>query len=263
MARDYARRNSRKNQERGGSSSISWVFAGVLIGLFVIVLVYLKTQGGRVLSAQMADQTQEGKPKKKPTTTETPAKPKVPQPKFDFYNMLPQDATTASAKPTAAPTKPQSIAAQIPEPTAPVQTTNENVASSAPANPVDNPQPIATTTNTPVPEQTIAAETKQHLEQEIAQAAANETTPTNKKPAITPSSYMLVIASFKDRTTADQFRAKLLLEGFMPRIKMVQTSTGENLYRVWLGPFAKPSEAKALKAQLKANKVHSLLVKSG
>lgn len=91
MARDYKRRANRRPARRNTPGWI-WLAAGLLIGLFIAFLVYLKSQPRPASEAtvtlamhhrtrQTAGSARQSKPIKVPP---------APKPRFDFYTILPE-----------------------------------------------------------------------------------------------------------------------------------------------------------------------------
>ena len=92
MAKDYKntprpsdRPERRKNPAKGGAPGWLWMVAGLSIGLFVALLVYLKDYAPKpAAQAPVAE---------KPPATSKKPKPETEQaqkPRFDFYNLLPE-----------------------------------------------------------------------------------------------------------------------------------------------------------------------------
>lgn len=95
MAKDYKSRAAKKPQ-RKQSSGWAWFGAGLAVGLFVAVLVYLKSpqgQGGNVEAhrpppPEPPKQSQQDTREVHKEAKETPPPPS--KPRFDFYTMLPK-----------------------------------------------------------------------------------------------------------------------------------------------------------------------------
>ena len=88
MATDYRRRSKRKRKPSGPPPWV-WAIVGLIVGLFVAFLVFLKAVSEQPLSEEVAIDI--------PAEHETRETPKVPQepappakPRFDFYNLLPE-----------------------------------------------------------------------------------------------------------------------------------------------------------------------------
>ena len=111
MANDYKNRSQRHQQSRssnhrhsGGGNALSWILAGILIGVLVGGIAYLKLQGLRVMTPETTTeanvQAKTEKTKSEPKKEVVPTKP--PQPHFDFYTMLPKVDSAATAAGTKA-----------------------------------------------------------------------------------------------------------------------------------------------------------------
>ncbi|QYZ65876.1 MAG: cell division protein [Gammaproteobacteria bacterium (ex Lamellibrachia satsuma)] len=86
---DYKRRAApkRKNKKQSGNCSL-WFFSGFIVGAFIMGLVWLK------LGQDLAEGHIPGVTPPKPTATHSrqiePEQHEAPQPRFDFYSILPE-----------------------------------------------------------------------------------------------------------------------------------------------------------------------------
>ena len=92
MPRDYAKRQQKEHKPIPGWI---WMFAGLAIGLFVALLVYIKdnSSGKLVITETVAKVFQKQtdvRDVKKDNTTPPPEPPGGNKPKFDFYTILPE-----------------------------------------------------------------------------------------------------------------------------------------------------------------------------
>ncbi|HHH44741.1 MAG TPA: SPOR domain-containing protein [Gammaproteobacteria bacterium] len=88
MATDYRRRSRRKRRPSGPPPWL-WAAAGLVVGLFVAFLVFLKVSHDQTFSEQAAlELPAEPVAPARPRTHKAPAPP--PKPRFDFYNLLPE-----------------------------------------------------------------------------------------------------------------------------------------------------------------------------
>jgi cell division protein FtsN len=96
MPRDYKHQSQRRRSDKSsGLSPWLGVIAGLMVGLFVAFLVYIKMQAAPVqqvfvketLNTPQAPVADEVRDTGKDTKDETPAPPK---PRFDFYTLLPE-----------------------------------------------------------------------------------------------------------------------------------------------------------------------------
>jgi cell division protein FtsN len=88
MATDYKRRSRRQSKPSGPPPWV-WAMAGLIVGLFVAFLVFLKVSHDQTFIEEVALDI--------PAEHEIPVAPKVrsdpvpaPKPRFDFYNLLPE-----------------------------------------------------------------------------------------------------------------------------------------------------------------------------
>ena len=93
MAKDYKNTPRPKSKAPKAAPGWVWMLAGLSIGLFVSLLVYLKdhSQGEDVRSTP-APVVDKGRPATKPATTK-PVESQAAEdkkPRFDFYNLLPE-----------------------------------------------------------------------------------------------------------------------------------------------------------------------------
>ena len=139
MSRDYKHR-ARKSKKRKPLSPLVGVIGGLLIGLFVAFLVYLKMQGKPDPHVYL----QESIPA--PAATAEQDVPGVqkdviqqpPKPRFDFYTLLPEMEVVIPEQEITAALKP-------PTPPAPVVATMEEASIPAPAAaPVPKAAPVKT-----------------------------------------------------------------------------------------------------------------------
>ena len=185
MPRDYKHR-ARRKKKRARLSPWTGVIGGLLIGLFVAFLVYIKMQAKpdphvylqESIPAPTATTRQE-----KPDVSREELTPATPKPRFDFYTLLPEmevvvpeQETTANRQQTAPP-----------PPTAPVVT----------AAPVMTTRP--------------------------QQPAAPVVTTTAKPQAGT---YYLQVGSFKNGAQAERFKAELAMQGMQTSIQKVTINKG-------------------------------------
>lgn len=109
MPRDYKSRSrrDRDEDENHGPSPMVWLFVGILIGLIISGIFYLRGQHNTPVTINHPlpakhhkKKVDEDKPVK-PEQKETPANAQNLQTQFDFYNVLPKQSNTAS--PSAVP----------------------------------------------------------------------------------------------------------------------------------------------------------------
>ncbi len=119
MPRDYKSRSRRDRDEyeNDGPSPIVWLFVGILIGLIISGIFYLRGQHSTPVTinklAPVKHETKKEDVDKavKPDQKQTPSNPQNLQTQFDFYNVLPnksQEPETTSAAPAAPQSQPAS-----------------------------------------------------------------------------------------------------------------------------------------------------------
>ncbi|HEV2614504.1 MAG TPA: SPOR domain-containing protein [Gammaproteobacteria bacterium] len=111
MPRDYKSRSRRSEPESEGPSAIVWLFVGILIGLIISGIFYLKGQHSTA-PVKPEKHVVEAKhpPVKKPvdetqTQKQAPASSQNLQTQFDFYNVLSNKTQPKSAPAAAKPTQ--------------------------------------------------------------------------------------------------------------------------------------------------------------
>jgi cell division protein FtsN len=222
MAKDYAKQYTKYRYQRPKRNRhrYLWIMLGVAVGLFILGLFFLKST-----NKQSTIQQTEDKLKKKILAAPVP---KPPEPKFDFYNILPQDKLNLS------PQAMSSVKEVLP-------IAKEMVASIT-AVPVQKPLDAMLSAT---PEQVAIAEVKKQLEQEMGQLANNP--------------YFLILGSFSNATQAEQLQAQALLKGFPVR-KKLGLINGKPTYQIFIGPSDLNKLVKAQK-RLSAAGLDSTLTK--
>ena len=132
---------------------------------------------------------------------ETP-EPQSPEPKFDFYNILPQNNLNLSPH-VNSPIKEIALPNDV---TTSIQTT--------PSRPIN-------AMLSPTPEQVAIAEAKKQLEEEMGQ--------------FNNEAYILLLGNFYDQAHAEQLQAQALLKGF-PVQKKDSIINGKLIYQIFIGP---------------------------
>ena len=88
MATDYKRRSKRKSKSLVPSFWV-WAMVGLIVGLFVAFLVFIKVSPEQPLNEEVAlDIPAEPEIRETPKARKEPSPP--PKPRFDFYNLLPE-----------------------------------------------------------------------------------------------------------------------------------------------------------------------------
>ena len=200
MPRDYKNR-ARKRNKRKSLSPLVGVIGGLLIGLFVAFLVYIKMQAKpdphvylqESIPAPTASTEQDVRDVRKEQKEVIQPPPK---PRFDFYTLLPEMEVVIPE---------QEITAALKQPPAPVQK----------AAPVVEAKPAA-----------------------VAKAVP-KATPAPVKPggSATGGTYYLQVGSFRNGVQAERFKAELALQGMQTSIQTVTINNKDTYHRVRVGPF--------------------------
>ena len=206
MAKDYGRRPSR--QRSSAPKQVFWVLASFLGG-YLAATVFDFTSLTTWINTQVLGQQNEQK-----NTAQVVAKPnEMPKPKFEFYTLLAKDRS-APAQVTHQ-VNPATMAAQ----------TKVVVSPSSPAASVSNtPTPAAANQQTQIP------------------VAVTESKPITVANTSSKESYLLQLASFKNKQEAERLKAALTLKGFDVHVAMSSQQQG-NWFRVVLGPFHSRGDA--------------------
>ncbi len=90
-------------------------------------------------------------------------------------------------------------------------------------------------------------------------APAASPVPSSARP-VEGRQYLLQAGSFRSFKDAERLRAKLLLEGHMPKVEKVTVGSGETWHRVQLGPFSDRATIDNVQQELAAQNVDTLLL---
>lgn len=175
MAKDYAKytlyRKSRSRRSR------LWTLLGLTTSLLVLAIVPFFLNHRPAAVAPISEKVERKYPRHRPhrnTALLEAPKPLSPEPKFDFYNVLPKDKLTlsGSAKGLFSGPAEEKSAGQLTTPS------------------------VALT-----PEQLAIAEAKKQLEREVSQLGEK-------------TGYILILGEFPEAQQAEQSQAQALLRGF-------------------------------------------------
>ena len=231
MSRDYKHRVSRK--KRRTLSPWIGVAAGLLIGLFVAFLVYIKSQAKpeepvyvhETLPPPATASAQEDV--QEVSKDETEATPAPPKPRFDFYTLLPE------------------IEVVVPE---------EEIEQSRNPAPPPVVAPVTEAAKPPASEPAPAASI----------APAPEPAPAKPAPEPAPpasGAYYLQVGSFSDVGKAEAFRAELAMMGMQTSIQRVTINNKDTYHRVRVGPFSTLDELDKTRTRLKKKSIDSTPIK--
>lgn len=264
-SRPVKRQNFKKTNPEGRL----WILACVLIGLFIVALVFLKREGAKIPHNPAVDEASQPKTVAKKTASR-------PQPRFDFYTILPKGqasaaGATSAAAPAAQVQQERAPAPAVPPPTPPDLNTSsdqpappatpaaaaspiaeDDMASTSPAHP--NADTDATGKSTANNKDAVAELEKQQLASE-----SQPSSPAADKAVTT--SYVIQLGIFKDFTAADQLKAQLAMQGIEAKIKNIKKSNTV-YYRVWIGPYTNHSDATNKQQDLKNNQIKSSVIKN-
>ena len=230
MPRDYKNRVNRK--KRKTLSPWIGVVAGLLIGLFVAFLVYIKLQA----EPREPVYVQETLPPPAVATTqedvqavskdEPEATPAPPKPRFDFYTLLPEIEVVVPDEEIEQSRKPAP-----PPVTAPVTEATKPAAST--------PLPATTAAPKPAPAPVKPA----------------------PKPAPAAGTFYLQVGSFSDAGKAEAFKAELAMMGLQTSIQRVTINSKDTYHRVRVGPFGTLGELDKTRSRLKQKGIDSTPIK--
>ena len=229
MSRDYKHRATRK-KKRARLSPLVGVLAGLLIGLFVAFLVYIKSQAkpGEPVYIQetlppAAAIQEDVRDARKDESEVIPAPPK---PRFDFYTLLPE------------------MEIVIPE-----EEITESLKQTPPPPVVPPPADKPARDDAPLPPATVKPA-----------VPVKPAPPPTPKPA--PSgAYYLQVGSFSDSAKADRFRAELAMMGMQTSIQKVTINNKDTYHRVRVGPFGTLNELDKTRQRLKKKGIDSTPIK--
>ena len=223
MPRDYKHR-ARRRKKRAKLSPWTGVIGGLLIGLFVAFLVYIKMQAKPDPHVYLEESFP---PPAEPARQEAPeqsqdeavAAPATPKPRFDFYTLLPEMEVVVPEREFNAIQKQPPPAVQQ---AAPVEEVT-------PAAPAIVPKPAA-----PVATKTV-------------------------KPAA--GTYYLQVGSFRNGEQAERFKAELAMQGLRTSIQKVTINNRDTYHRVRVGPFTDLGTLDKTRQALKKKGIDSTPIK--
>ena len=216
----------------------SWLLVGfgITVGLFVASGLYWWQPWQPVATAKTA-----------PTTdangTTAANKAKAGEPKFVFYDLLPNQEVLTQPAPTQE-NKPKTTSAP----------TKSNEANTAKTD--SSKEQLAKEKLLKEKHDKSIKEQKAAKEKALALAALEA-----KEPPKDSGRYALQAGSFKSKAEADRHRATIMLAGLPVKVQKVTIKAGEEWYRVVVGPFTGKDNATAARKNLQREGVDSLVVK--
>jgi len=225
MPRDYKHR-ARRKKKRAKLSPWTGVIGGLLIGLFVAFLVYIKMQAKPDPHVYLqesiqppAETVRQKSPAENKNKDQAEVIPTTPKPRFDFYTLLPEMEVVVPE---------QEISAGLKQTAPPVQK----------AAPVEEAEP-ATAGKPPKQAAPVAAKPA--------------------KPAA--GTYYLQVGSFRNGVQAERFKAELALQGMQTSIQKVTINNKDTYHRVRVGPFRDLSKMDKTRQTLKKKGIDSTPIK--
>ncbi len=227
MPRDYKHRATRRKKRRKLSPWLL-VVSGLLLGLFVAFLVFLKTQAPSEPPAffqeslpppveeTRPDSTVENRPDSGEETPQTPPAP--PKPRFDFYTLLPEMEVIVPDEEVAPP---------------PAPAVHRPAAAGKPA--------------------------EQHAP--VRPAATPAATPAPAKAAMPAETYLLQVGSFRNGEQAERLKAELALLGLETSIQKVTIDNKDTYHRVRVGPFRDTGSLNNARSKLAKQGIESRVIK--
>lgn len=179
---------------------------------------------------------------------------KTGDPKFDFYDLLPnQEVTTTQAPPTETitPTTPTKVYTPKAE-TKTDKPKDKNIDQDKEAEKAKKAKEKA--------KAKAEAEKQQTLAKQKAEAEKVKKILENEKAKDTVR-YTLQAGSFKNKADADRRRATAALSGLPVKVQKVTVKEGEEWYRVVVGPFTGKENTKEARQTLQSEGIDSLMVK--
>lgn len=217
MIKDYAKKYANFNYKspKRKKTRYFWVIFGIA-SLFVLSLIIFKLTEKKLTNPPTRFKL------KKEIIVPAPI-PKPPEPKFDFYNILPQDNSLPAAM------LPVQRALPVP-----------NEMSTSIRAPLQKPLDAMLNTT---PEQVAIAEAKKRLDQEMGQHDA----------------YVLILGNFTNVVAAEQLQAQALLKGF-PVKKKQNVINGKSMVQIFIGPLSE-SKISGLQKRLTSSGLVGMAVK--
>ncbi|MGB5178481.1 MAG: SPOR domain-containing protein [Gammaproteobacteria bacterium] len=229
MPRDYKHR-ANPRRKRSTLSPLVGVLAGLLIGLFVAFLVYIKSRAEprepvyiqETLPPPVATSNEQAA--SDVHSDETTPHPPPPKPRFDFYTLLPE------------------MEVVIPE---------EEITESLKKTPLPPATPPPASEAEPVPQR----------KPEPAAITTPAATPKPAAPATPTGTYYLQVGSFSEGAKAERFKAELGMLGMQTSIQKVTINNRETYHRVRVGPFTTLDELDRTRQTLKKKGIDSTPIK--
>gem|GEM_PF-1359269 len=228
----------------------SWLLVGfgITVGLFVASGLYWWQPWQPVATAKTA-----------PTTdangTTAANKAKAGEPKFVFYDLLPNQEVLTQPAPTQE-NKPKTTSAPTKSNEANTAKTDSSKEQLAKEKLLKEKHDKSIKEQKAAKEKALALAALEAKEKALALAALEA-----KEPPKDSGRYALQAGSFKSKAEADRHRATIMLAGLPVKVQKVTIKAGEEWYRVVVGPFTGKDNATAARKNLQREGVDSLVVK--
>ena len=95
----------------------------------------------------------------------------------------------------------------------------------------------------------------------IPQTSSKKNNNDQKNTAPSKTEFLLQVASFKDRSDAEQVRAELILLNLPALVEQAQIRNGETWHRVIVGPYTSKSKLASARSALISSKHEALVLK--
>jgi cell division protein FtsN len=240
MARDYAKKGSRRRNTRSGKKSVPgwlWLLVGLTVGLFIAFLVFLSQHEPQQRTA-VADSASAAKEdaKKKPAKKEPSARDKAngrgrSSDSAAKRERAKSEQSTVKNAQGARTAKQSGTAKQQGQ-------AKEGSRSKREAKEVAK-KPIDYKFYEILPEFTV----------EVPEGKADKT-----KPMETPGTYILQVGSFRSSNEADSLKAELALLGIVSNVQAVAVD-GKSWHRVRIGPYRELDRLNQIRRTLRENKI--------
>ncbi|MCP0913154.1 MULTISPECIES: SPOR domain-containing protein [Legionella] len=239
MARDYGKR-SKPRKSSNTPKQLMLVLVSFCCG-YLSSLVFSIEQLGTWLQQRMT--AQHSKPQ--PTSTKQLAQSQLPKPKFEFYTLLAKEQTAVPAAATA------SVHSNNPAAAHPAITVNTAPASSA-----------TSTAKTLANAAQVAVQSAPKPAIPLPSIAQKKVPPPAQATAAHKETYLVQIASFKNKQDAERMKAVLTLKGYDVNVVLAATPQQGNWYRVMMGPFTSRTLAEQAQVAIaRSERVHGMIRK--
>ncbi|MEI6414171.1 MAG: SPOR domain-containing protein [Pseudomonadota bacterium] len=267
MARDFAGGQAQaksRSKSRSSSPALLGFLAGLMVGLALSSLVWLRSGHPPPLPAGLLKSSPPAKTDTPPPqASESPAKPAVNPPQFDFYNLLPEMEVVVpppegigkmakAPEPLPRPVEPTPPTPPLPKPDKSEHRNTEAAARVEARSPeirtiparTDNPPPSVVATRP-------------------AEPVKPPPPPRAEEPPAAPikESFMLQIASYRSLEEADQMKARLAFLGVQVGIQRITVDNRDTFFRVRAGPYRDAKQTEEIRRRLSGDGISAVVIK--